>query len=263
MSTHNLDRKELKRPDQFMESVTQFFNELSKHPRILMTLFGVVLVAGATVMIWQSRHEARSNEAKNALFWANQAVEEGIKRAIPPAVIETLEVAETKDKKNKTKPALPMSEPVVEKIDVDAKLGEAVQKLKAVTDKYSGTQAAFEAAVSLGDLYLKNGQVAKAIPWLQKASETAPNHFQKALVMVSLGNAYENDSKFNEALATYEKSNTLGQSSLQGELLLGLGRVAEKMKDVQKAKSFYDQVISKLPNTEYSKTAELYKAGLQ
>ena len=244
-----------------MSSLTEFFNELSKHTNALAVAVGVAVVIGFIGVYVNSRQDAKSDTAKDSLYLANQMIEKkltALAEAAKPAAPET-----AKDKAP-AKPAPANSNMVAYKrLDVDTELADGVRALKNVAEKFSGTRAAFDARLQLGDLYYRHGQADKAVPLYQKAVETSPGPFQKGLALSSLGYALENSGKLSEAVQTFEKAIGLGEASLKGDLLLAVARCQEGLHDTAKARSTYDQIVSQLPNTEYSRSAQTLKAKLQ
>ena len=149
-----------------------------------------------------------------------------------------------------------------QKIDVDAKFQNSVKKLTEVQTNWNGTRSAFEARQKLGNLYFHHGEYSKSLPWFEKAFASAPNTFEKAQILSAMGYAQENLGQTDAAIQSYQKAIQLGEGSLKGDLLMAMARCYEFLKDTAKARSTYDQVLVDLPNTEYSKTAELYKGRL-
>ena len=147
-------------------------------------------------------------------------------------------------------------------MDVDTHYPEAVKKLKAVDQDFTKTRPAFEARLKLGNLYFNHGNFEKALPWFQKAVDTAPAKLEKALALSAVGYTYENLGKGNTAIQSFQKAIDLGESSVKGELLIAIARCYEEIHDTAKARSTYDQILSELPNTEYAKNAEVYKSQL-
>ena len=108
-----------------------------------------------------------------------------------------------------------------------------------------------------------HGEFTKALPWYEKASDSAPDSFEKALAFSSLGYVHESLGKPTEALQSFQKALNLGEGSLKGDLLMGVARSYEAVHDSANARSTYDKILTELPNTEYAKSAELFKDQLQ
>ncbi|MEO5970040.1 MAG: tetratricopeptide repeat protein [Bdellovibrionia bacterium] len=271
-NSHSVDRKAIKRPDGFLAALHEFFDYVANNANVFLAGVASLLIVGLIVAFFMNRSGARSEVASDALYLAEKTLNteiksmadlnkpvaahataaktnaEGVKKAATDE--ENGRVAEAREKLR------------YQKMDVDAKLPGAVQKLKEVEQSYTGTRSAFEARVKLGDLYYDHGDYAKGLPWFQKAVDSAPAKLEKALALSSLGYTYENLSQHNEAIQAYQKANSLGQASVKGDLLLGIARCYEALHDSAKARSTYDQILTELPNTEFSKSAELYKNQL-
>ncbi|MCM2322485.1 MAG: tetratricopeptide repeat protein [Oligoflexia bacterium] len=255
-----LDRKSLKRPDELLKILNQFFGGLTQNYRLfLAVVLGVVAISGLGVFATTWR-EAQSKEGNNAFFVAQKALDEAL--GAYAAKTKPVEV-KTDAKAPETK--LPVSAETVrfQKFDVDATLGSPITQLKAVADRYDGSRAGFEASLALGNLYYEHGESAKAVVWLEKAAKEKLSPFDQATVLMALGHAYEDSGKAPEALKTYEKALATGDTVVKGQALLSIARSHELLKDVAKARSTYDQIISQLPSTEHAKTAEARKALLE
>ena len=150
-SNHKLDRKSLKRPDSFLSSVTGVFQGLSDHNRIILSIVGALIMIGSATAFFINRNEHQNRNARDALYLAEKSLE-----------------TESKDLSFK-------------KVDVDVRFAESVKKLKAVDQDFSRTRPAYEARVKLGNLYFNHGDFEKALPWFQKAADTAPEKLAKAL----------------------------------------------------------------------------------
>jgi tetratricopeptide (TPR) repeat protein len=258
-----LDRKSLKKPDGFLAAISRFFSQIAQHTNVFIIVIAVLIGVGIIAGYWMNHLESKSDDARNALFLAEKAIETETKAL---AALEKPAVPADPKKKAAT-PESPDPSALeaisYKKLDVDQKFPDAVKKLKAVDDQFSGTRAAHEARLKLATLYYDHGEFAKALPWYEKAAGSAPGNFEKALALSSVGYTYENLAKPNEAIHSYQKALNLGEGGLKGELLLGMARSYEALHDTAKARSTYDRIVTELPNTEHSKTAELYRGWLQ
>jgi tetratricopeptide (TPR) repeat protein len=115
----------------------------------------------------------------------------------------------------------------------------------------------------LGKLYLNHGHAAQASEWFKKSTEHAPTTLDQAIAWQNLGYSREDEGNSKEALDAVEHSLNLGEASLKGDLLLSKARILETENNTAQAKTTYDQIMGQLPNSEYSKLAELYKARLK
>lgn len=271
-NSSSVDRKALKRPDGFLASLHEFFDYVANNANVFLAGIAGLLIVGSIVAYMMNRSGARSEDASDALYLAEKALNNEIKSI---AALSKPAAAQTSAKKTNVegakKSAAGEEDAVAaeareklryQKMDVDAKLPRAVQKLKEVEQSFTGTRSAFEARLKLGDLYYNHGDYAKSLPWFQKAVDSAPGKLEKALALSSVGYTYENLAQQNEAIQSYQKANSLGQPTVKGDLLLGIARCYEALHDSAKARSTYDQILTELPNTEFSKSAELYKNQL-
>lgn len=259
-STH-LDRKDLKRPDEFTTSVQSGFTSLSKHTTALLIGVGVLAAVGAGLAFWSTQRQSQTTEGMNALFEARSALDQAYvdlakaqQSATPPAKGE---------KKTAETPMISAETARLQPMDVDAKLGAQTKQLAEVADKFAGTRAGFEARYTLGETYFRHGEAAKALTHFEKASATAPNAFEKSMAFNALGYAYETSGKHAEAVAAFEKASQAASTELRGPMLLAIARNHELAGAADQARAAYDQVIKQLPNSEAARTAELLKAQVK
>lgn len=260
-SNAHFDPKVLKGKDDFFTAVYRFFDGLGKHTAVLAIVIGLVMVLGVVGGLMANRHEAKSGEAKSALFLAQKAYDTEMKslagiKAPAAGADEKAKAAEEAASSKR------LDELSLQKFDVEAKLPTTVAKYKEVITQFGGTRAAHEARMGLGDLYFNHGDAAKAIPFYKEGADSAPGNFEKSLALSALGYAYENSGKPNDAVAAFEKALNLGEAGIKGDVLLAIARSQVALHDTAKARSTYDQIISQLPNTESAKMAEALKAKL-
>lgn len=224
-----IDRKSLKKPDHFMVSITRFFTQISKHTVLFFGGIAGLFLLGVGGAFYAQHREARNEAARNALYLAEKSLEKDAKATAGP---------------------------------VETQYADSIQKLKGVESGFGSGRAVFEARLKLGDLYLNHGDPNQASTWYIKAVDVAPGRLEKGLALSALAYAQENLEKPNEALQSFQKALNLGEASLKGDLLLGIARCYSAMQDSAKARSTYDQILTDLPNTEYSRTAEILKNRL-
>jgi tetratricopeptide (TPR) repeat protein len=268
-TTTELDRKTLKRPDDFVVALREFFAGLFKHTRAILVVLGALFAAGLAFAVIANQREERAEAGRNALYKARATLEKELKDlavALAPPTPAPASEKKGKDADKKPDPTPPPPGPetvAFRKFDVDAKLAGGLKGLQAVTAEFGDTRAGFEAKLMLGDLYYDHGHPAKAVQWYQAASEAARAGLEKAMALSSLGYALEGSGKAAEAAATFEKALDLGEAGLKGDLLLSVARAHELAKEPAKAKAAYDRILSQLPNTDHAKTAESLKAQLE
>lgn len=253
-TSNTVGRKSFKGSGSGVEILYQWIDRLAGNSRALITLvilFVGISAAGAFLM---SRREARSDLAKNALFIAEKSMDRELKALMP-----------VPPKTKASPPPLPPNSDLYlyKKLDVEAKFPESIKKLKAIDADFGSARAAFEARLALGDLYFDHGEPAKAIPWYEKAVNSAPATFEKVLALSAVGYAYENSGRPKDAIQFFEKAISYGEASVKGDLLLALARSYELLHDTGKARNIYEQIQSQLPNTEYAKAAQAFKALLE
>ena len=259
-----LDRKLLKRPDEFYSHVRSWFEKFSQNTKQMGIAFGVFLIITAGIGVYLNQKDAKETRAQNQLFLAQKTLAESLKKLAAAEKKPETPSEEKANAKTNAKTKEPSPEEILfKKVDVDSTFTETIQKMKTVAQDFPGTHAAYEALSTLGTLYYRHGHAEKSIDWFLKASQEASGSFEKALALLSLAYAYENSGKYSEALTYFEKALNTGEKSVRGDALLSMARNHESMKAKDKAKTLYDQVISEMPETEFSKHAELYKSLIE
>lgn len=229
---------------------------LSKNSKAVITVSTIVLL-GTTIWAWVSaKNEQKSDSGRNALYLAEKSLTSRLESL---AKAEKLVTPTGKDAKA---PSPGADSVMFKKLDVDTSLGEAVTQFKSIAAVYAGSLPGFEATLELAKLYLNHGNPAQAAEWFTKATQAAPTSLDRALAWQSLGYAFENQAKYKEAVDAFDHALGAGETAVKGEILMSKARAQESLKDVNQAKSTYDQIISQLPNTEFSKLATLYKSRL-
>ena len=255
--------KTLKQPDGFVTGTQGFFESLTKNTSVMVSIgVGVLVVAGA-IGFSLSHSEKLSSEAKDALFQANKLEQADLKAldaSLNPAPKEAPKAKQPAKAAETKKLSADFA-----KVDVDAKFGDAIKAYQGVIDKYGKTRAGYEARLAIGNLFYNHGDASKAINWFEQAAQNAPDGLERAISTGSLGYAQEASGKAADAVQSYEKALALAGNEnpgLRGDLMMATARVHQSMGDAAKAKQDYELVTRELPNTEYAKTAELYKAKL-
>lgn len=280
--------KSLRGRDEFYKETYRFFDALGRHRTAVVVGAAVLVIGGVAGGIIANHREERAEAGRSALYLAQKSFETTLKdmagyKAPPPeadgakdkdadaAAKPEAEDPKAKAAKEAAAKARQAEEQAVEKkaeeltfskMDVDAKFGDAIKKFQDVIAKFDGTRAAHEARMTLGTLYFNHGEPAKAAPLFEAAAKSAPNAFDKSMAYQSWGYALENDGKPADALSAYEKALNYSEGSIKGDCWLGIARCQVAMHDAAKARSTYDQIITQLPSTEASKTAEALKAKL-
>lgn len=243
------------------------FESLAKNTRALWVVLGISLVVAVGIGLILNRMEARGQSAQNALYAAQKAVESDLKTLALARFPKDPAKSEDGAVKDKAQKELMESAANLEKVsalrfDVDAEIKEGVKKLNQVLKDYEGTRAAFEARLTLADLYFDHGQVEKSLSHYEAAASKAPTALDRVLALKALGATHESLKKYPEAVVAYEKAVGSGDGFLKPQLLLSIGRTYELSGDPAKAKLKYDEILSQFPNTEASQAAEQAKARL-
>lgn len=188
-------------------------------------VIAAILVVIVGYGIWNESHKAREAKATDALYEAQKSARQ---------------LAEAK------------------------KIPEADAALTKVAEEYSGTRAAFEAAIQAGDLYMDAGTYAEAVKRYEQAAKAAGDSFSKILARYNLGIAKESAGQFQEAVAAYDDAlNTRGSDFLKPEIMMAQARCYEALGQAPKALAIYQDVQKTYAgNTYYSGAAAGFASKL-
>ena len=177
-------------------------DSLLQNRKLLLGVLGMFALLGIAAGIFVNRQDQKESEAKNALYAAQKEM------ATEARALQT------------TAPKNPAEAGAVDfkRISVSEKLPRTVAALQSVTTKYPGSRSSHEAEVLLGSLYLKHGDAQVAQGWFEQAASSARGAFEKSVAYLNLGSVQEGQSRFKEALESYEKGASQGETATYGEL---------------------------------------------
>lgn len=247
----------LRQPDEFVRRMRPFFARVASSPSMILICLGVIitsLVAVAAYMHWRAQ---KTESAKDALFLAHQSLS---------TEIEALE-KELKPLSPPKKDGDPSQEPeefdegvaAFALVDVDTKFAKSLTELKNVASAFAGTRAAFEAKLTIANLYADHGAPAPASDWYTQAFAGALTPFEKSSIQHLKGIALENQGKHEEALLSYQDALAIGYAALKSEIELAIARTQVLLGRTGDAQQTYDRIISEHPNTPNARTAEILR----
>lgn len=181
-----LDRKQLKRPDEFQVVAGRAMSWMVAHKGVSLGVAGAIL--GLALLIWGVSFWRNSREAK--------------------AGVELAEALELQSRPIAGEGQAPPGQPVFASAqERDNALITALEKVRA---DHGGTTAAQTALAELGFYKLKSGDAAGAQKDLQDYLDHAGDHPLRPFAQESLGYALEAQKKLDEARAAFEKLRTMG-----------------------------------------------------
>jgi predicted negative regulator of RcsB-dependent stress response len=229
MSTSHLDRKELKRPDAFLEKAGGVMEFVQANARAFLVAVALLFVIGLGVAFYTTAQNRRNQQASAELYVA--------KKALTP-VLKTTE-------------------------DWEKTASKELQAVSDVAKKYSGTQAGYEAYLLIGDTYFDHGNSSRAAEEYKQAVGAAPNRTMKLLAQHSYAYALENAKNYDGAIDALRQIVNSGDKALRGDALMALARNYELKGDKTKAIEQYDLISKDFPNSELGKNAEVAKSRLK
>jgi len=135
---------------------------------------------------------------------------------------------------------------------------QASADLQKVATNFAGTDAAFEAVLSLNQTRLLAGQAQLAVDDLKRFIGTSPPARFAAPANMLLGGALENLGKPTEAIPAYEAAQAAATlDHVKAEALLGVARAARAAGQKDKAVAALRQVVEKYKETAAFPVAEV------
>src|SRR5437016_4148491 len=144
MSTSHLDRKELKRPDAFLERINALFRYIGENSKAFLALLVLLVLLASGTALLSSLSDKKSDEANSALYLAHQTLSEGLAKTTSAVKPEATDEETGKPVEAAKKPEAP-------KMDWEPATRPGLEQIEKVTKDFSGTEAAFEGLSLLGD----------------------------------------------------------------------------------------------------------------
>ncbi len=136
---------------------------------------------------------------------------------------------------------------------------EALDTVKVIIDKYSGTDAAKIAKYLLGHINYAFGYLDSAIMAYEDFLKTEnPDSDLAAAALFGIGVCYEDKGQYKKAIEYYQKVlDKYPHFFRNDEVLLSIGRCYDVMGNLSKAVEYYKQVVEKYPDTPLYQRASL------
>src|SRR4051812_28199820 len=103
-TSHELDRKALRRPDEFTQSVRKFFDSIAANSRTTLAVIGVFFLIGLAYAFYSNQKAESSHEASDALYKARHLMETRLAAMAPASAADAKDSAKARDEKG-AKPA--------------------------------------------------------------------------------------------------------------------------------------------------------------
>lgn len=129
-----------------------------------------------------------------------------------------------------------------------AKSPNIFQDLKEIKQKYKGTQAAFQASLILFNYYFQENNLEEMQKLMKELKKIYPEK-AKGLILYGEAKLLEIQKNYPQALKIYEKILKI-EPSLNFLVYLDIGRIAEKMGQIELAKSYYERYIKEISDNQ-------------
>lgn len=246
MSRERIDRKQLKRPDGFVQKGRQIFESLFREPRSALIALGVLGIGIGAYYAYDAYASRRLNRDWIAYYQADEA--KGADR-----------VAKMKsafESGGNTRAAVSAAVFLADHYYGAAQLKAEQQKVKQATGKEPKKRKEGEEDP---EPTMTTTQAAEAATqWYGKAlgfSLLLPG--EREMLTLDAGHALELQGKWDEALGRY-KSVVEMEGQAKPLAMLHSGRMHEVKKEKDAAKTLYQSISQEFANTEYARLAKNY-----
>jgi predicted negative regulator of RcsB-dependent stress response len=248
----------------FAEKMNQMIVD---HGKLIVTAFGVFILAGAVYMGWDFYNKTQEAKAQTALYQAENKFKRVVEKIALEAVPKDLDVSKEKDQKKVQE--LQMAEAkkkadAVKTADI-SRFQDAIESYKTVMSQYGNRTAASQAALELARMYSDRDKTDEAIAVLQEQARSGGDKsLMSSLVTFQLGNLELSKGNYTQAIDRFGRILSVPDFKyLHPEASLKMGIAYEGSKDLAKAKEFYQKTIAEFATSDAAKTARKYMRLLE
>ncbi len=222
MSSDKLSRKEVREPDPFVRVAASYWSKLMEHPKALVGVLGVVVVAFLAVAFTSHFAGKKADAAGGALSRAMETARRPVANSQEPTLDTELPKFNSYKEKNE----------------------ELAKQLEQVRKDFAGTEAAATATLFLADAELQLGKLDEASGhYNDYLSATKPGEPLRALAYEGLGYAQEAKKAYDPAASAFEKMGQEAQGdSLRARAAYQRARVLEAQGKKQEAADAFQKL---------------------
>ncbi|MBI4042044.1 MAG: tetratricopeptide repeat protein [Deltaproteobacteria bacterium] len=238
------DRKELKRPDEFLSVSAKVLRWVGAHRRGMLGLCGVVFISAGAIsgyLYWAERKSERASELYHQIVKELEEIQQLRARQTFPSPEQKGE-DRAKDEKR-----------------LSELLASASEKQQRMNQKFGDTGIAAFALIEEGGGKAKEGKYDEAAALYKRVLEKKLPSFLKDMAAVNLGYVLEASGKCEEALSAYQKGEGSGYAFLNVSALWGKARCYEILGRKGEAAAIYDKVAAEYPATPYERKSHIFK----
>jgi len=132
----------------------------------------------------------------------------------------------------------------------------AIAQLRQVVERHSGTKAAGESLMRLGNILYESGKHDEALEAFGRYLQAFPGGPHR--VKAAIGKAYSEESKGDLAAAEQTLLAIISSAKgdpLLGEAEIGLARIYEALKKTDEASKLFGQIVEKYPQSQWAQQA--------
>jgi len=221
--TDKMNRKELKEPDGFTKLSARFFQLLVVNKKRLLYSGVAIVVLLVFGLMYNEYSRKRENNASFALALAQESLKKS-----------------------------------------EGKLNPESKKLfnKVIKD-FGSTFSGLSAKIELADLYFQDKKYEKAYELFMQVNQKSGVKLLKVISLINLAYIKEIQKDYKTALSYFKEMLNYKIEVFDLQAYFGMSRCLEKLHKLDEARSIYNKIISKFPNSEHAKMAKQYLPSLE
>jgi tetratricopeptide (TPR) repeat protein len=228
-----ISKDEAKRPDVVTQQLKKGFEWTTQHSKIAIYAASGLLAVGILLTAWNWKTQRDETQAQEKFFAAEK------------------DYTQKKTKFEEGKEVKPT-------LDLNQDYGDVTKAFSSLVEQAPNSKAAKLAALSASEIYLTYKQSKEAIDLLLKTQPVADKSTLNSLVILQLGNIYEEVGNCEQATSWWNKLAAQPGNYLSADLHLRMALCYESMKQTQQAEDNYNKVLAEAKDTALAKTAEKY-----
>lgn len=225
--SYDLDRKELKRDDLFLQKLNQFWGVVRKNRAAFLAISAVFVLGGGGFGAYKAWQISQEEKAATAYY------------PVEKQVLDAMHQPNAKTDPDWAKKAAPL-----------------IAQVQALMTQYRFTKVAYQGRMLLADLELSHDQYQSAADRFKDAVMYAQNRYEKVAALYSSAIAFEDAKMTDQAIPLLRQALASGVNQSKANVLIALSRNLHAKGDDAEAKRELSEVKTEFPNTAWSASAE-------